>query len=146
MGPASGVAVCLIKNLINVLSTTTGGVGELANFLLGASFVLPAGLIYRKMKSRKGALIGSVVGALIMAVVCVPLNYYVTYPFYTLFMPMEGIIAAYRAILPIVDNLIECLIVFNMPFTFVKGLLNVLIAFLIYKPLSPILHGKHSAK
>ena len=143
LGPVSGVAVCLIKNLVHLTQTSTGGVGELANFLLGASFVFPAGLIYRKMKSRKGALIGSIIGSFIMAIVCVPLNYYVTYPVYTLFMPMEGIIAAYQVILPIVDNLIECLIVFNMPFTFVKGLLNVLIAFLIYKPLSPILHGKH---
>lgn len=140
LGPFYGVAVCLIKNLINLTHTSTGGVGELSNFLLGVSFVVPAGLLYRRVKSRKGALIGSVVGAAVMAVVCVPLNYFLIYPVYTLFMPMEGIIGAYRLILPMVENLFQCLVIFNMPFTFFKGMLDVLLAFLVYKPLSPLLH------
>ena len=140
LGPFYGVAVCLIKNLINLTHTSTGGVGELSNFLLGVAFVVPAGLLYRRMKNRKGALIGSVVGAAVMAIVCVPLNYFLIYPVYTLFMPMEGIIGAYQLILPMVENLFQCLVIFNMPFTFFKGLLDVLLAFLIYKPLSPLLH------
>lgn len=52
-GPLSGVIVCLIKNLINLLSTQTGGVGELSNFILGCAFVLPAGLIYKHKKTKK---------------------------------------------------------------------------------------------
>ena len=56
-GPMSGVAVCFIKNLVNVFFTTTGGVGEISNFLLGAMFVAPAGFIYQKMKTKKGAMI-----------------------------------------------------------------------------------------
>ena len=52
MGPACGVIVCLVKNLLHLLVTTTGGVGELSNFSLGAVFVLTAGLIYKKKKSR----------------------------------------------------------------------------------------------
>ena len=75
-----------------------------------------------------------------MAVVSVPLNYFVTYPIYAAFMPMEGIIGAYQLILPFVDNLLQCLLIFNMPFTFAKGMLDVVLAFLIYKPLSPLLH------
>lgn len=140
LGPIYGVAVCLVKNLVNLTHTSTGGVGELCNFLMGVTFVVPAGLFYQKLKSRKGALIGSLIGSVIMAVVSVPLNYFITYPIYTLFMPMEGIIGAYQLILPFVDNLLQCLLIFNMPFTFVKGMLVVLITFLIYKPLSPILH------
>lgn len=140
LGPIYGVAVCLVKNLVNLTHTSTGGVGELCNFLMGVTFVVPAGLLYQKLKSRKGALIGSLIGSVIMAVVSVPLNYFITYPIYTLFMPMEGIIGAYQLILPFVDNLLQCLLIFNMPFTFVKGMLVVLITFLIYKPLSPILH------
>lgn len=140
LGPIYGVAVCLVKNLVNLTHTSTGGVGELCNFLMGVTFVVPAGLVYRKLKSRKGALIGSLIGSVIMAVISVPLNYFITYPIYTLFMPMEGIIGAYQLILPFVDNLLQCLLIFNMPFTFVKGMLVVLITFLIYKPLSPILH------
>ena len=135
-GPISGATVCLVKNLVNVLFTTTGGVGELSNFILGVCFVVPAGLIYRFKKSRSSALIGSLAGAVLMAVVSVFSNYYVTYPVYTAFMPMDVILDMYRAINPNVETLWDALIWFNMPFTFVKGLLSVAISFLIYKPLS----------
>ena len=140
LGPVYGIAVCLVKNLVAVTHTSTGGVGELCNFLLGVTFVVPAGLLYQKIKNRKGAFIGSLIGAIVMAVLSVPLNYFITYPIYTVFIPMEGIIGMYQLILPFVDDLLECLVIFNMPFTFCKGMLDVLIAFLIYKPLSPLLH------
>lgn len=140
LGPVYGVAVCLIKNIISLSHSTSSGIGELCNFLLGAVFVFTTGLFYNKMKSRKGALIGSLIGAFAMAVLSFPINYYITYPFYTNFMPIEAIIDAYQVILPSVDTLTECLLVFNAPFTFVKGLIDVGITFLIYKRLSPILH------
>lgn len=140
LGPVYGVAVCLIKNIISLSHSTSSGIGELCNFLLGAVFVFTTGLFYNRMKSRKGALIGSLIGAFAMAVLSFPINYYITYPFYTNFMPIEAIIDAYQVILPSVDTLTECLLVFNAPFTFVKGLIDVGITFLIYKRLSPILH------
>ena len=147
------------ENLLHIVikGTSSGGVGELCNFLLGVFFVVPAGAIYQAMKPKdtagmsrqdikkqglKAAIIGSLAGAVLMAVCSVPLNYFLTYPIYTKFMPMEAIIGMYQAILPSVKGLLQCLIIFNMPFTFVKGLLDVVICFLIYKPLSPILHGK----
>ena len=68
LGPLWGVCVCLIKNLINVFFSTTGGVGELSNFILGASFVFTAGMFYRHLGGRKGALIGSLCGAAAMAI------------------------------------------------------------------------------
>lgn len=141
MGPVEGVIICLIKNLIHLIRTSTGGVGELSNFLLGAVFVFVAGLIYKLKKNRAGAIIGSLVGALFMAVFSVFSNYFLVYPFYTNFMPMDSIIEAYQLINPNVNGLLECLIVFNMPFTFCKGMLDVLITFLIYKRLSPIIKG-----
>ena len=141
MGPASGVILCLIKNLLHLLMSTTGGVGELSNFILGALFVIPAGLMYKKKKGRKSALIGSLIGAVVMAVVSVFSNYFIVYPVYTAFMPMDTIISMYQAILPSADTLLKCLVIFNMPFTFVKGLINVIITFLIYKHISPIIKG-----
>ena len=141
LGPIPGVVICLIKNLLHLMRTTTGGVGELSNFILGASFVFTAGMIYKKNNTKKGALIGSVLGAAIMAVISIVTNYYIVYPIYTNFMPMDAIIAAYQAIFPAADSLLKCLIIFNMPFTFVKGMISVLITFLIYKRLSPILKG-----
>ena len=142
LGPVYGVGVCLVKHLLHLLITTTGGAGELCNFLLGVFFVVPAGLIYRKMKSRKGAIIGSLVGAVVMAVLSVPLNYYISYPVYANFMPIDAILNMYREIRPSANGLLECLITFNAPFTLLKGLLTSAVCFLIYKPLSPILHGK----
>ncbi len=139
LGPVSGVTVCLIKNLVNLFFSTTGGVGELSNFLLGSLFVAPAGIIYRKLKGRKGALIGSLVGALTMALVSVLTNYYVVYPIYTGFLPMETIMGLYQTINPSVENLWQALLMFNMPFTFLKGMASVAITFAIYKKISPIL-------
>ena len=141
LGPVYGVAVCLIKNLLHLFITTTGGVGELSNFLLGAVFVLIAGLVYKYKKNRKGALIGSLLGAAGMAVISVFSNYFFVYPVYYNFMPKEMILAAYQQLNPSVENILQCLIYFNMPFTFVKGMLSVLITFLIYKRISPILKG-----
>lgn len=142
LGPVYGVMVCLVKNLIHLLITSTGGAGELCNFLLGTFFVLPAGILYQKMKSRKGAIIGSLVGAVIMGLLSIPLNYYITYPVYSNFMPIDLIIGMYQSIRPSVNGLLECLIIFNAPFTLVKGLLVTVLCFLIYKPLSPLIHGR----
>ena len=144
MGPLYGVIIALVKNLLHLLRTSTGGIGELSNFLLSALFVLPAGVIYQKKKTRKRAIIGAVIGAACMAVGSVITNYFIVYPVYTAFMPMETIIAMYQAILPSIKNgdLLSCLVIFNMPFTFVKAMLSVFITLLIYKPLSPIIHGE----
>ena len=140
MGPISGLMVCLVKNLINLLFTTTSGVGELCNFLLGACFVIPTGLIYKARKTRSGALLAAGIGAVAMALLSVPVNYFISYPFYTSFMPLDTIIGMYQELLPSVDGLLACLLIFNMPFTLLKGVLDVVLAFLIYKPLSPLLH------
>ena len=143
-GPLSGIAVCLIKNLIKLPSTSTAAVGELFNFVMGALFVGVAGIVYKKNKTRKGAIIGAVAGALIMALVSLPYNYFVVYPAYVVMyhLPLEAIIGMYQAINPDVNGLLACLITFNVPFTFVKGMVDALLCFLIYKPLSPILHGR----
>ena len=141
MGPISGVLVCLIKNLINLPMTTTGGVGELSNFVLGACLVLPAGLIYRHRKNRVSALVGALIGSLCMALISLPSNYFVMYPIYTKFMPVDAIVGMYQAIFPGVDGLLSCLLLFNVPFTFLKGALDTLLTFLIYKHISPLIKG-----
>lgn len=143
MGPVCGVIICLIKNLLHLTITTTGGVGELSNFILGVAFVLPAGLIYKRKKSRKSALWGSLLGAVVMGVISIISNYYLVYPVYYNFMPQEAVLAAYQLIVPSMKNIMESLVCFNMPFTVIKGLFSVIITFLIYKPISPILKGKN---
>ena len=143
MGPLSGAAVCLIKNVVNVFSTTTAGVGELCNFLLGVAFVVPAGFIYKFKKNLLGALIGSLTGSAAMAVIGLPLNYFVTYPLYIkMGFPLDIIIGMYQDILPSVDGLLMCLIVFNLPFTLMRGIIDSALTFLIYKRISPLIKGK----
>ena len=146
MGPLYGVAVCLVKNLVNLLKTQTGGIGELSNFILGAVFVGVAGIIYKRKKTRMSALIGSLAGALAMAGISIVSNYFIIYPIYEKMMPLEAILGMYRAILPSVKTLIQALLIFNAPFTFVKGMLSVIITFLIYKKISPIIKGKKNAE
>lgn len=139
-GPLYGVLVCFIKNGLHLLVTNTAGVGELANFLMGIFFVLPAGFIYRYRKSRVTALLGSLTGAVSMGLSCVLINYFITYPiYYKIMMPKEVILAAYQDILPAVDGIFESLLIFNLPFTAAKGVIVSVVCFLIYKKLSPIL-------
>lgn len=142
LGPLSGVAVCFVKNLVNLTQSMTGGVGELSNFIIGSAFVLPAGLIYKKHRNLAGAAIGSVLGALFMAVLGLFSNYFIVYPIYTNLMPMEAIMGMYQAINPSVENLWQALIVFNLPFTFCKGLISAVVALLVYKKLEPVINGK----
>ena len=104
MGPLCGVIVCLIKNVLHLFITTTGGVGELSNFILGVAFVLPAGLIYKHKKNRKSALIGSLTGAVFMGIFSVVSNYFLVYPVYYNFMPQDVILAAYQAVNPAVSG------------------------------------------
>lgn len=148
LGPVYGVAIQLVKNLLHLPFGASACVGELSNFLHGSVFVAVAGIVYMRHKSRRSALIGSIAGAAAMALVCLPLNYFFVYPAFVVIygLPLEGIVGMYEAILGgvsgmLTDNaLLNCLLIFNVPFTFCKGLLDVVLCFLIYKPLSPLLH------
>ncbi len=139
-GPLYGILVCFIKNLLHLLVTRSLMVGELSNFILGSVFVGIAGLVYKKGKSKTSAFWGSFLGAAVMALFGVLSNYYVVYPVYAaVFMPYDAILGLYRAILPSIKNLWQALFIFNLPFTFIKGLVDVAICMVIYKKLSPIL-------
>ncbi|MBQ8210158.1 MAG: ECF transporter S component [Clostridia bacterium] len=140
-GPAYGILVCLIKNVIHLFFGSTMGIGEISNFILGAIFVGIAGIIYRRNKTKKGALISCLIGSAVMAVVSIFTNYFVVYPLYVkvLGMSMDMIISMYSAILPTADNLWKALIIFNLPFNLCKGLIDAIMCFVIYKRISPIL-------
>ena len=128
-GPVCGVAVCLVKNLIHLFVTSI--------------FVFVAGMFYKHKHNRKYALIGAMAGDLAMAVLCFFVNLFFVYPLYIkLMLPEEAILGMYRAILPSVDSLWKAILIFNVPFTFVKGLISVAITFIVYPKLSPILKGK----
>ena len=141
LGPWWGVLVCLLKNVIGLLHSGTMGVGELSNFIISAGLTLAAGYIFRKFKSKGGAVLASVLGALVMAAVSLPSNYFLIYPLYTkvLGLPIPVILGWYQAVLPSVDSLWKALLIFNVPFTFVKGMLCAALMALIYLPIRPAL-------
>lgn len=142
-GPLWGVVIELIKNLLHLMRSATGGVGELANFLMGAALVLPAGLIYKRRKSRKTALIGCVVGSLCMGVMAAVMNYFVLLPLFQMFMPMEEMIAAFASFIPFIDSKLDVVLWNALPMNILKGVVISLVTMLLYKRLSPILKGKH---
>lgn len=140
LGPVAGIGVELIKNLLHLFRTTTAGVGELANFIVGCAYVVPAALIYRRNKTKRTAVIGTLVGTVSMAVFGAIANYAFILPFYAKIMPLEAIIEfAAAANKAIVD--IKTLILYGIiPFNLFKGLVLAIITFPIYKKVSKVLH------
>ncbi len=150
VGPLAGAAVCLIKNLIHFAikgAGTTMGIGDIFDLVTSLTFCVTASLIYKHNRTFKGAVIGSIAGVIAFTAISLPLNYYVTYPIYAkAFGGMEAIMGAYQAINADVKSLFEALCIFNVPFTFIKGILCAIVTMMLYKPLSPIIKGGHGGK
>ena len=86
--------------------------------------------------------VGALLGAALMAVLSLFSNYYVVYPIYTNIMSMDAILGMYRAINPGIENLWQALLVFNVPFTFCKGLISAAVTLAVYKKLEPVINGR----
>ena len=143
LGPVAGAVIELVKILVRLVlkPTSTGFVGEFANVCIGCSLVLPAGLIYKFKKTKKGAIIGMVVGTISMALVGAVLNALIMLPFYSNFMPLDSIIAAGAAINPAISNVWTFVFLAVAPFNLLKGFIVSLVTALIYKRVSIIIHG-----
>jgi len=139
LGPVWGMAVVLIKDLVHLLSTYSGGIGEFADFMASACLVLPAGLFYRKNRTRGSALLGMGVGMLLSAAVSAVLNYYVLIPFYEQFMPLEEIIAASAQVIPAIDSLMDVILLGIVPFNLFKCFVLSAVTALLYKRISVLL-------
>lgn len=142
MGPLAGAAIEMVKILLNFLinGTVTAGVGEIANFLIGCALCVPAGLLYKKQKTRKGALIGMAVGTGMMVIVGCVINAYVLLPVYAkaFQMPLDALIGMGTAVNPNITGLSTFVIFAVAPFNLLKGVLESLIVLAIYKKISPI--------
>ena len=145
LGPMAGATIELIKILINLMinGTATAFVGEIGNYIIGCSFIIPAAVIYKKKKSKKNALIAMIVGTLAMAVFGCFLNAYVLLPTYAAAfgMPIDAIIGMGSAINPSITNIMTFVVIAVAPFNIIKGIVVSLITMLIYKHISPILKG-----
>ena len=147
LGPATGVLTELVKVLLNLVvnGTDTAFVGELANFVMGCAFCVPAAIIYKTKKSRANAIIGLVSGTIAMAVAGVFINALVLLPAYAkaFGMPIEAFIEMGTAINPSINGIWSFVILAVAPFNIIKGVLASVITMLLYKHISPILKGTH---
>ncbi len=145
LGPIAGVFIELIKILIHfvIKGTSTAGVGELANFLIGIAFVLPAGIIYSLGKTRKRAIIGMIVGTLTMVAAGCFINAFVLLPTYAkaFEMPMDALIAMGTAVNPHVNSLLTFALLCVAPFNLLKGIVVSIVTMLLYKRISSLIKG-----
>lgn len=131
-GPVVGVVIEALKILISFLikGSGTGGVGELANLIVGAAIVIPAGIIYRRNRTRKAAILSLVVGIISMTIVGVLANYFILVPLYSAFMPA----------LKESDYVAKYLITGIVPFNLIKGGLVSAVTVLVYKRISVLIN------
>lgn len=146
MGPVAGILIELIKILLHLLvkGTSTAGVGELGNFIVGLALVLPAGLIYRVHKTRRTAVVGMVVGTLTMVLAGSLINAFVLLPMYAAaFGGMEAIIAAGTAVHSSVDSVFGFVALCVAPFNLIKGVITSILTMLLYKRISGLIKREH---
>ncbi len=144
LGPIAGILIELVKVLINLLinGTLTAGVGEFANFAIGCALVVPATLIYRAGKTRKNAIIGMVVGILVMAFIGAAFNGILLLPAYgkAFGMPIDALVGMGSAVNPLVTDLFTFCLFAVAPFNLVKGALTAVITMILYKHISRLIH------
>lgn len=143
MGPLAGTFVELVKIILNFVinGTMTAGVGELANFCLGCAFCVPAGMIYRRKKTKKRAVIGLTTGTAVMTFLGCFINAYVMLPAYAkaFSLPLDTIVAMGSEVNSSITNLFTFVMFAVVPFNLLKGIVVSTIVLLIYKKISPIL-------
>lgn len=137
-GPLSAVLATLVKDLVHLLSSTSGGVGQLADFIILSPFAVTASLIYRRKKDKTHALIGLLAGTAVMVVVGVLANRFLLIPFYSKIMPVEAIVAACEAVNPAINSMDAYYLFGAAPFNLVKGLILSAVTMLSYKKLSEV--------
>lgn len=141
--PVTGVMIELVKNLLGLMTSSTGGVGELANFLMGASYVFTAGVVYRPHKTKRMALAGGVAGSVAMGIMAAVTNYFILLPMFEQFMPLEEIIAAFGEFIPFIHTKMDVVLYNAFPFNVIKGLVITAVTMLVYKKISPVLKGSN---
>lgn len=146
LGVVPAILIELIKNLINVIirGSSTAGVGELANFLIGVSMVLPAVVIFRRKLTLKYAIVGLFVGTIFMVIIGGLLNAYVLLPIYAkvFIMPIDALVEMGSILNPAIKDINGFILLAVTPFNLLKGILTSILTSLLYKNISVILIGK----
>ena len=143
LGPMAGLLTELLKNLLHLLTAShTGGIGELANFIVGSAFCMTAGWIYLKHKTKKGAILALVCSMLVMIAAGAVVNYFITVPLYALVLgwSTEMIVGMSNAVIPAIHDKLTLILFAFCPFNLLKSLILTLITIPLYKRVSPLLH------
>lgn len=142
MGPLAGICIEFFKNLMHLLikGTTTFGVGELSNFIIGSALVGFSSIIYNRHKTYRGAIVGLLMGTVAMTAIAMLSNYFVVFPLYGEIMGLEGIIQMGTAVSHRITDLWTMMLYAIMPFNLVKGLVVSIVTLLVYKKVSHLLH------
>ncbi len=144
MGPGIGTAIEAIKILTKMLmkGSGTAGVGEIANFLIGCSFILPAGFIYRLKKTKRGAIVGLCAGTVSCVIIGCLLNAFVLLPLYAgAFGGMENVIKVGTEANSAITDIGTLVIFATAPLNLIKCVSVSVITMLVYKPLSRFIKG-----
>lgn len=141
-GPGAGVMIELVKNALQLFTSSTGGVGELANFLMGSSFVVIAGLIYKLHKMKKTVWAACLTASVGMGIAAAIVNYFILLPLFETFMPVDQLIASFREFIPFIKTKLDVVLFNAFPFNLLKGICISIITMLIYKRLTPVLKGR----
>ena len=145
LGPVAGILIEFLKILLHLLfkGTQTAFVGELGNFLIGVALMLPAALVYRKMRTRKGALVGMIIGTICIAIAGAAVNAALLLPAYgkAFHMDTSAFVAMGTAINPAINSLFRFCLLAVAPFNLIKGAITAAVTFLLYKRVRPLIHS-----
>ncbi|MBS4981779.1 MAG: ECF transporter S component [Lachnospiraceae bacterium] len=143
MGPFAGILIELIKVILNIVikGTMTMGIGDVANFLIGCAFCVPAALIYQKKRTKNGAVAGMAAGTVSMTVIGCVLNAYILLPVYAkaFEMPLDALISMGTEVNGAITGLTTFVLLAVAPFNLLKGLLVSLVVFVVYKKIRQVL-------
>ena len=139
MGPLSGFSIALIKNLLQIGSTFTGGIGEIANALIAGAYIVIISYMYKKIHNKRGIILGAILGSLGMIVVGCVLNYLVVTPIYgEVFGGLDAIIAMGSAINPKIHDLFTFVIWVYAPFNLLKSIIMTICVFPLYNKMEKL--------
>ena len=143
MGPVEGILICIVKLLLKlaIKGSETAFVGEFANLIAGAAYMLPAALVYHFKKGKSGAVLSLAVGTIVVSIFGIFSNMIIMFPAYSKLygLPMEVIIGMGTAVNPHITNMFTLMLFAVFPFNLVKyGIVSV-ITFFVYKRLKKLL-------
>lgn len=140
--PVSGILIEFVKNALQLLTSSTGGIGELANFIMGSSFVVTAGLIYKFHKTKKTAMLACLIASIVMGVGAAIVNYFILLPVFEVFMPLDQLIASFGEFIPFIKTKLDVVLFNAFPFNLLKGIGISIVTMPLYKRLTPTLKGR----